>query len=275
MKKIIIWIAVFVVFLLACMTNAVGFLFGIIAAALIAPINKWQELLAKFLKKPIKIIAVVLAMILMLASFPSVSDEKTDNLSSDIDISSSQQENESTNENLNVSSDIAKTENDTDATSEMSSIQENESTVSSEQSETNNSTVENNSSAQTHIHTFAAATCTLPQKCSCGETSGAANGHNWTNATCTSPKICNVCGAKEGTAVGHKFSDGSCSVCGATDPDYIPSQTNNITYVLNTKTMKFHLLSCGSLPEDNREDTTKSREEIIKEGYEPCKRCHP
>lgn len=46
-------------------------------------------------------------------------------------------------------------------------------------------------------------------------------------------------------------------------------------YVLNTKTKKFHLLSCGSLPTANREDTSKSREEIIEEGYAPCKKCNP
>ena len=46
-------------------------------------------------------------------------------------------------------------------------------------------------------------------------------------------------------------------------------------YILNTKSMKFHRITCKSLPTANREETTKSREELIKEGYEPCGRCKP
>lgn len=46
-------------------------------------------------------------------------------------------------------------------------------------------------------------------------------------------------------------------------------------YILNTKSMKFHRTTCKSLPTANREETTKSREELIKEGYEPCGRCKP
>ena len=50
------------------------------------------------------------------------------------------------------------------------------------------------------------------------------------------------------------------------------------TYVLNINTGKFHKISCSSveqMSEENREYTNKSREEIIEEGYEPCKRCNP
>ncbi len=131
------------------------------------------------------------------------------------------------------------------------------------------------SSIESHAHFFVAATCILPEKCECGQTNGTANGHNWSSATCTTPKTCTVCQAKDGTAEGHKYSNGSCTVCGAQDSNCTPPQTNTTTYVLNIKSMKFHLLSCSWLPEDNREDTTKSREEIINEGYEPCKRCNP
>lgn len=49
-------------------------------------------------------------------------------------------------------------------------------------------------------------------------------------------------------------------------------------YVLNLNTGKFHKISCGSveqISEENREYTNKSREEMIEEGYEPCKRCNP
>lgn len=48
-----------------------------------------------------------------------------------------------------------------------------------------------------------------------------------------------------------------------------------LTYVLNVKTKKFHLPSCSSLPTTNRQDSTQSRETILSQGYDPCKRCNP
>lgn len=37
-------------------------------------------------------------------------------------------------------------------------------------------------------HSFAPATCTEPETCTkCGETQGEALGHSWTEATCTTP----------------------------------------------------------------------------------------
>ncbi len=49
-------------------------------------------------------------------------------------------------------------------------------------------------------------------------------------------------------------------------------------YVLNTNTKKFHNKSCSSvqsMDEQNREEYTGSREELISQGYEPCGRCKP
>ncbi len=53
------------------------------------------------------------------------------------------------------------------------------------------------------------------------------------------------------------------------------SDTKEVTYVLNTKTKKFHRPSCNSLPTVNRKDSTESREDIMAQGYVPCKRCNP
>lgn len=50
------------------------------------------------------------------------------------------------------------------------------------------------------------------------------------------------------------------------------------TYVLNTNTHKFHYPSCSSvsqMKEKNKKTVTESREQIISEGYQPCKRCNP
>lgn len=51
---------------------------------------------------------------------------------------------------------------------------------------------------------------------------------------------------------------------------------NGYIYVLNTATKKYHYIWCSmveDIKEENKEDTTKSKKELKKEGYEPCKRC--
>lgn len=53
------------------------------------------------------------------------------------------------------------------------------------------STVSQSTASQTHVHSYAPATCTEPKKCSCGATEGKALGHNYSNGVCT------VCGAKD------------------------------------------------------------------------------
>lgn len=50
------------------------------------------------------------------------------------------------------------------------------------------------------------------------------------------------------------------------------------SYVLNTNSHKFHLPNCSSvdtISPKNRKDVNESREQIIREGYAPCKRCNP
>ncbi len=53
---------------------------------------------------------------------------------------------------------------------------------------------------------------------------------------------------------------------------------DNTKYILNTKSKKFHLPSCQSaeniLPE-NREESDKSRQELIDDGYSACGICKP
>ena len=58
----------------------------------------------------------------------------------------------------------------------------------------------------------------------------------------------------------------------AAEDNQIPAA---VTYVLNNKTKKFHRTSCSYLPTANRQDTDQSRDELIEQGYEPCKKCNP
>ena len=49
-------------------------------------------------------------------------------------------------------------------------------------------------------------------------------------------------------------------------------------YVLNKNTKKFHYPWCSSaddIKKKNRKDFTGTREEVISQGYVPCKRCNP
>lgn len=50
------------------------------------------------------------------------------------------------------------------------------------------------------------------------------------------------------------------------------------SYVINTNTGKFHRPDCASATQmkpENRKDVTASRDELVQEGYEPCKQCKP
>ena len=52
----------------------------------------------------------------------------------------------------------------------------------------------------------------------------------------------------------------------------------NSTYILNTNTDKFHYPSCSSvkqMSEKNKRTYTGTREEVIEQGFNPCKRCNP
>ena len=53
---------------------------------------------------------------------------------------------------------------------------------------------------------------------------------------------------------------------------------NTTTYVLNKSTMKFHKEECSSVKDikpKNKAKTDKKREELINNGYSPCKNCNP
>ena len=57
-----------------------------------------------------------------------------------------------------------------------------------------------------------------------------------------------------------------------------PETGETITYILNTNTKKFHKVTCGSaatISEKNRAETTKTRDELITDGYKPCGSCKP
>ncbi len=56
------------------------------------------------------------------------------------------------------------------------------------------------------------------------------------------------------------------------------SESDDVAYILNTSSKKFHDPSCSGaedIKESNKEVFTGSREELIAQGYSPCGRCKP
>lgn len=56
------------------------------------------------------------------------------------------------------------------------------------------------------------------------------------------------------------------------------SPTSAATYILNTSTKKFHVPECSSIKQmndSNKKEFSGSRDELILQGYEPCKKCNP
>lgn len=62
-------------------------------------------------------------------------------------------------------------------------------------------------------------------------------------------------------------------------PDEVESsETAEYQYIVNMNTKKFHLPFCSSvadMEEKNKEYSGESREQLVAEGYSPCKRCNP
>ena len=59
------------------------------------------------------------------------------------------------------------------------------------------------------------------------------------------------------------------------EPSIVPIET---TYILNTRTKKFHYPSCPSvddMKEKNKREFTGTRDKVIAQGYTSCGRCDP
>lgn len=57
-----------------------------------------------------------------------------------------------------------------------------------------------------------------------------------------------------------------------------PTSYGSQEYVLNTKSMKFHRPTCSSvddIADNNKQEATATRDELISKGYSPCKQCNP
>lgn len=103
--------------------------------------------------------------------------------------------------------------------------------------------------------------CSPDESWKAGEPTGGKSGSHAKDGTATE---------KDGAAT---EKDGT-----ATEKQLQGRENEDKAYVLNTNTKKFHLPSCGSvqqIKDENKKRVDESREELIQEGYAPCKKCNP
>ncbi len=82
-------------------------------------------------------------------------------------------------------------------------------------------------------------------------------------------------GVKIDYATGNNTSDGTNDNSNSQVP---PDQSGKTTYILNTNSHKFHVPSCSSasrISEANKQTYVGTRDNLIKQGYDPCKVCRP
>lgn len=120
------------------------------------------------------------------------------------------------------------------STAEETTTTPNETTETTPGEENNVNSTEpanpDNPTPPVHTHSFSAATCTEPKKCSCGAAEGEALGHDWQSATCETPKTCAVCKTTEGVVLAHDFYAGECKSCKAEDPSMLRIYAKDETY---------------------------------------------
>lgn len=64
----------------------------------------------------------------------------------------------------------------------------------------------------------------------------------------------------------------------SSEEDTVSFESSETTYIINSRTKKFHYADCSgvkSMSDENKVVSHASREELITEGYEPCKNCEP
>ena len=110
-----------------------------------------------------------------------------------------------------------------------------------------------------------------------------ATGDNWADGTATTDSW-NASTTAVGWSTGSAPAGGaslapiSAAVASDEGADNAAETPATVTYVVNKNTGKFHYPSCSSVPKikaKNRMDSDQTRDELIAQGYMPCKNCNP
>lgn len=74
------------------------------------------------------------------------------------------------------------------------------------------------------------------------------------------------------------YATGETSIASSVNSQDSDNQTKKTTYVINTNSKKFHKPECSSVEDmspQNKKEVNTSRDELIEQGYSPCKSCNP
>ena len=271
-KNVLLWILVGFLALFGIGCIGIGSVVAGIAlialAIVLLPIDAWQNLLSRFVKKKLKILMSVVLVLLFFVGIGTTDiqpDNSTSNASSSTGI---------------IHTTTATNRTITKAQTTYTTINSRTTTATTTAAPTTTkvadivivttTTTPPVTTTTVHIHSFAQATCILAETCSeCGETRGEPLGHRWESASCTSPETCTVCGETGNSAFGHSYSDGTCVHCGSNDPDYT---SEKLVWIPTNGGTKYHSHSSCSQMIDP-EQVTES--EAIALGFERCGRCKP
>lgn len=100
-----------------------------------------------------------------------------------------------------------------------------------------------------------------------------ATGNNWADEAATADSL--SASASAGAAA---LAPISATATTSQADDASTDTPATVTYVVNKNTGKFHYPSCSSVPKikaKNRMDSNQTRDELIAQGYVPCKNCNP
>lgn len=110
-----------------------------------------------------------------------------------------------------------------------------------------------------------------------------ATGDNWADGAATTDSW-NASTTAVGWSTGSAPAGGaslapiSAAVASDEGADNAAETPSTVTYVVNKNTGKFHYPSCSSVPKikaKNHMDSDQTRDELIAQGYVPCKNCNP
>ena len=258
LKKILLWFIVsFLILLSLAFMPSITSIIALIITALIAPIEKWQTFLGKYIKGGIKVIAVIALVIFMFISVPDADTQSNTDTIGTPTASSIQTTNSATET-------AGQTSNATAApTTKVTTPPTTKPTVKPTIKPTPAPTTK-----PPHTHTFSAATCTEPKTCNCGATEGSANGHSWQDATCVKPKTCTVCNTTSGSTTSHSYVTGKCTNCSERDPNNV---SEKMVWIPTNGGTKYHKKSTCSGMIDPQKVTQSEAEH---QGFTPCGRCY-
>ena len=217
---------------------------GLFAMVLLVPIPSWQTLLRKFLKTGIRRgIAIALVIIMIAAAPADISPTHSSPVNSVV-----------------TTTTVSTTNTKISATHTATTATVLATTTTTTKTSTTVTTTTTKATTTTTVATTTAmvfTTTTVPPHV-----------HEFADATCNEPKTCVGCGETEGYALGHEYSDGNCSRCGAEDPNYVREV---MVWIPSNGGEKYHSKSTCSKMIDPEYVSLSEAESL---GFEPCGRCY-